>query len=137
MCPVESGSAAAIKSWRSARERAGAARAIRARRREGVGRRVGSEDEDEDEGWVVVVMVVVVVVVANKSNAARMEASVEALIRCCFAREEGGSLGAGMRENGGGGGGLRERRFGGWMRGVGFYFSWKKVGGDRRRGGGV
>lgn len=92
--------------------RAGAARAVRARRRAGVGRVSSGADEDEDvdEGRVVVL-------VANRSNAARMEASVEAVIRCCLAREEGGSLGAGKREEGGGG--ARERRLGGCDEGGG------------------
>lgn len=93
--------------------RAGADRAVRARRREGVGR-VESDDDVE--------------VVAKRSNAALIEASVEALMRCCLAREEGGggccSLGAGKR-----GGGARERRLGGWHeRGfrLGFYFILRK-----------
>lgn len=86
--------------------RAGAERAVSARRREGVGR-VSSEEGDEvvdGENFV-----------AKRSNAVRMEASVEALMRCCLAREEGGfSLGRGKREVEGGGGGARERRLGGW-----------------------
>ena len=111
MRPVESGSAAEISSWRSARDRAGADRAVRARRRERVGR-VGGEAEDEDvddEAGLVAV--------AKRSNAARMEVSVEAVMPCCFAREETGSRGPremGKREKEEvEGGGARERRFGG------------------------
>lgn len=48
--------------------------------------------------------------VAKRSNAVRMEDSVEALMRCCLAREEGGAGGGCWR----GGGGARERRVGGW-----------------------
>lgn len=96
---MERGSAAEIRSWRSERERAGAERAVRARRREGVGR-VGSG---------------AVVVVAKRSKAARMEDSVEAVMWCSFARVEGwfsagaGAEGGGIRD----GGGARGRRFGG------------------------
>lgn len=86
---------------------------MRARRREGVGR-VSSDEADEVDGEDD--ELVVVVLVAKESNAARIEASVEALMRCCLAREEGGwALGMGKREEeeGGGAGGARARRFGG------------------------
>lgn len=66
-----------------------------------------AEDEAEDEGLVAV---------AKRSNAARMESSVEAVMPCCFAREEAGSRGTremGKREEEEEGGGARERRFGG------------------------
>ncbi len=58
-------------------------------------------------------------VVAKRSNAARMEASVEAVMRCCFAREDG-SFGAGAggnrtREEDDAGGGARGRRLGGYL----------------------
>jgi hypothetical protein len=100
---VARGSAAAIRSWRSERDRAGAESAVRARRREGVGR-VDSAEE----------------VVAKRSKAARMDASVEAVMRCCFAREEG-SFGAGAggarkrEEEDDAGGGARGRRLGGYF----------------------
>lgn len=112
MIPEERGSAAEIKSWRSARERAGAERAVRARWRERVGR-VGVEElgaEDEEEGWVSVEAV------AKRSKAARMEVSVAAVMRCCFAREEGASRGGCARKRAGGGG-ARGRRLGGWVAG--------------------
>lgn len=105
---------------------------MRARRREGVGRVISEEAGEVDDG----VVVVIVGFVAKRSNAARMEVSVEALIRCCLASEERVcSLGAERREEEEGGGGARERRFGGWDEGRVGYFSFfltlcdKNVGG--------